>query len=51
MLLTRGWWFRLVAVYLQEQLVDMIIQVFELRCRWWGLDGSAVVPSWVHVFW
>jgi hypothetical protein len=40
----------LVVVYLQEQLVDKIIQVFKLRSRWWRLDGSAVVPYRVHVF-
>jgi hypothetical protein len=44
MLLVRGWWFRLVAVYLHEQLVNKIIQLFKLRCIWWRRDGSVVVP-------
>jgi hypothetical protein len=50
-LLVRGWWFRLVAVNLQKQLVDKIIQVFEVLCTWWRLDGCAVFPCWVHVLW
>jgi hypothetical protein len=45
----RGSWFRLVAVYLQEQLVNKIILVFKMRGRWWRLDGLVVVPCWVHV--
>jgi hypothetical protein len=51
MLLGRGRWFRLVAVYVHEQLVNEIIQVFKLRCTWWRPDVSAIVPRWVHVLW
>jgi hypothetical protein len=49
MLLGRGRWFRMVAVYLQEQLVNKIIQVFNMRSRWWRHDVSVLVPCWGHM--